>query len=454
MQDSGRASRFSRQVLVLFGTQVIGAGVGIINGILLARFLGPALKGDYTFIILLPASAIVLVQLGLPQAFGYFAARAQLRTILTRAAILTFALSAIAIGGILALMPALQNSIPDGITAMQLVLACIALPFALNVTFTTGIVMGRQAVRWYAGINILYPIATTALLAIVLGIFGPSVDGALVVYLLATMIQSIGFAVAAVRVSRSHESPEPVSFRDLFGYGLPSYPASLAGFFSYRVDVFVIAFLLADPSAAIGYYSLAVGLAEMVFFFPRAVWTMFFPHVAGAPRHESDRQVALASRVTLLLTAVLAVLLIPAAAILIWLLLPDFTSSFEPFLVLLPGVVALSASNVVGGYIMGIGRPGIPSSINVVALVLNLVANVLLVPRFGIVGAAAASLISYTWSAVALTMFAARFSGASVSAFWLVRASDARFALRTIARLVDRARDGARVAVGLGGGRR
>lgn len=282
--DSGRGSTFSSQVLVLFGTQVLGAGAGIVNGILLARLLGPALKGDYTFVILLPASAIVLVQLGLPQAFGFFAARGQTRAIFRASVVLAVVLSAISIGGILALLPVLSGGIPNSITLAQFLFAFVALPFALHVTFTSGIVMGRQAVRWYAAVNTVYPIATTALLVAVLGGFGPSVNGALVVYLAATAIQSIGFAIGAARVSAAVEPAEAVGYRELFRYGLTYYPASLAGFFSYRVDIYMVAFLVADASPAIGFYSLSVGLAEMVFFFPRAVSLMFFPHVAGAPR--------------------------------------------------------------------------------------------------------------------------------------------------------------------------
>ena len=77
MDQTSRADTFSGRVLVVFGTQVFGAGIGIINGILLARLLGPAAKGDYYFLVLLPATTIALIQLGLPQAFGFFAARGQ-----------------------------------------------------------------------------------------------------------------------------------------------------------------------------------------------------------------------------------------------------------------------------------------------------------------------------------------------------------------------------------------
>jgi O-antigen/teichoic acid export membrane protein len=232
-----------------------------------------------------------------------------------------------------------------------------------------------------------------------------------------------------------------VPYRELIQYGLIYYPASLASFFSYRVDGYLIAFLVPDASASLGYYSMAVGLAEMVFLFPRAVWTMFSPHVAGAPREESDRQVAMVSRVTLLVTSVFALLFIPAAAVGIWVLLPAFTPSFAPFLVLLPGVTILSAANVVSGYMRGIGRPGIVSSINVVGLAANIGANLILIPALGIVGAAAASLFSYSLTALVLTVVAAHLSGRPLADFWIIRGSDVRFTIDMSLDLLRRVRD-------------
>ena len=191
---------------------------------------------------------------------------------------------------------------------------------------------------------------------------------------------------------------------------------------------------------------MAVALAEMIFLFPSAVATIFFPHVAGSSREDADRQVALVSRVTLLVSGMFALLLIPCAAAMIWTVLPAFDQSIPPFLVLLPGVVALSGANVVGGYVTGIGRPGINSIVSVIALVVNIVANLVLIPRFGILGAASASLISYTLSSLVLTAVAARFSRTPLWRFWIPDLDDVRYVAATSAGLVRRVRNGARGA--------
>jgi O-antigen/teichoic acid export membrane protein len=249
-------------------------------------------------------------------------------------------------------------------------------------------------------------------------------------------------------VSAANPAPAPVSYRELFKFGLPQYVGSLTSHFSLRIDSYLIVFLIADASESLGFYSMAVTMAEMVFIFPRAVETVFFPHVAGSSRRDSNRQVAQVSRVTLLVSALAAVAVIVLAAALFRFVLPAFGDSMQPLVVLLPGVVALGVGNVIAGYVTGIGRPGIIAAIGLVSLAANLIANLLLIPRFGIVGAAAASLVSYTVSSLLMTAAAARFSGSSIWSFWVPRRDDVRVLVVNSLGLFRRLRDG------LGAGRK
>jgi O-antigen/teichoic acid export membrane protein len=429
MAADSHARTFSGRVVVLFATQAIATGVGVVNGFLLARLLGPAGKGDYYLLVLLPATAMILIQLGLPQAFGFYAARGQTVGVVAKTLILTAALSLLAAVGVLVLLPFLRETFLRGIGLGQIDLAFIALPLALNAAFTTNVVVGRQAVRWYAAVNVTYPIATTILLVVIVGRLGLGVTGALVVYLIAWGIQTGGFLMGARRVVAAVDRALPVCYRELFGYGLPFYPGSITQYFNYRADVYLLAWLLATPAAPIGYYSVAVALAEMLFLLPNSVSLLFFPQVAGSSREASDRQVPTVSRVTLLITAAFAVLLLPAAVLVIGLFLPAFVPSLAPLFVLLPGVVALSAAKVLGGYVSGLGLTSLTSYVNVSAFILNVVVNIVLIPRFGIVGAAAASLVSYSASSVAFTVIAARLSHSPPLDFWIPRADDVRFTL-------------------------
>jgi O-antigen/teichoic acid export membrane protein len=159
---------------------------------------------------------------------------------------------------------------------------------------------------------------------------------------------------------------------------------------------------------------------------------VFFPHVAGSKREEADRQVGAVSRVTILITSGVAIALIPVATLLIHLILPAFVPALPPFYLLLPGVVALSVTKVLSSYVAGVGRTVWTSYVNVGSLILNVAANVVLIPRFGIIGASAASVISYSASTIAFTLLAARLAHGSVAEFWIPRGNDVRFVLSTM----------------------
>ena len=444
MEEADEAGAFSGRVVVMFATQALVAAVGVINGIFLARLLGPSGKGDYYLLILLPTTMMVVLQLGLPQAFQYFAARGQTLGLIRKSFAFTAALTVLGFAIVLALLPVLLQKILEGLDVGLVLLAFLVLPLLLQAPLAASIVIGRQAVRPYAAVYIAQPVTTTLLLILLVGVMGLGVPGAVAVFVGVALVNNIGFGLAAAFVARGVPRPSAAPLRGLVSYGLRFYAGSLSSFFSYRTDTYLIALLIANPAEPLGYYSMSVALAEMIFIFPKAVATVFFPHVAGSAREDADRQVAMVSRVSLLVCAVFALLLVPCALVMIWAVLPAFQPSIVPFLILLPGVVALSGANVVGGYVTGIGRPGIDSTVSIVALTVNVAANLVIIPRFGIIGAAATSLFSYTLSSLLLTAVAARFSGVPLWRFWVPTPADVRFVLATSAGLLRRLRNGAR----------
>jgi len=432
MSGTQRAGTFADQVIVLFATDVVASGIGFVNAFIFAKLLGPAGKGDYYLLVLPPQTIMVLIQFGLPQALGFYAARGKTSGIVAKALVLITALSLAAFTAAVALLPVLRETFLRGLEPTEIILALSAIPVLLTATFMTSIVIARQAIRWYAAVHISTTLAATFLLLLIVGVLGFGVMGAVAAFLIYSSFAAIGYLAGAIRVSAATPEPGRLRYRELFRFGLPLYPGSITMFFSYRIDVFILAALLADPSAPLGYYSVAVTLAELVFWVPSSVSKIFFPRVAGSSREDADHQVPAVSRVTLLLTALVALVLAPGATLLLWLLLPAFLPSLAPLYVLLPGVVALSITRVVSGYVSGLGLTGTTSLVNIGAFVLNIAANFLLIPQFGIVGAAFASLVSYSASSIAITLIAARLAHAPVHDFWLPRRADLLFVTTTM----------------------
>lgn len=427
-----KTGTFSDRVLILFFAQMITTGINVFNSFFFAKLLGPAGKGDYYLLLLVPTTIMILIQFGLARALGFYTARGQTRGIMVRALLLAAIISSSAFIIAVAALPVLRETILHGLEPAHIVFGLCAIPLLLTATFATAIVIGRQAVRWYAAVNIAQAASATCLLAFLVGVLGLGVIGAVAAFLITSLLAMVGLVLGAIRVSAAVPDPGSVTYRQLFRYGLPFYPGSITTFFSNRIDVFLLAGLLAAASAPLGYYSMAVSAAEMVFLVPEAVSTVFFAHVAASSRGDSDRQVPVVARVTFVLTGICALVVAPFATVLIAALLPAFGPALPALYVLLPGVVALSVAKVVTDYITGLGKTGVTSAIYVGAFIVNIAVNLVLIPRFGIVGASAASLISYSMSALAATFVAARLAGASPLEFWLPVKSDLGLALASL----------------------
>jgi O-antigen/teichoic acid export membrane protein len=431
---------FSERVAIVFVTQVLMAVIGIFNAFLFARLLGPAIKGDYYLLVMLPATGMVLLQFGLPQALAFYAARRQVIGMIGKMMVLAIVLTMIGILVVVPLMPLLRQALLDNLDPVLVAAALCVLPVLLLRTLASSVVIALKAVRWFAAVMLAETLTNTVLLVLLVGVLGLGLAGALVMYASAAVIGMVGLLVGARRaIARSgHEAS--VSYRALLRFGLPLYPSSITSFFSSRADVFLIAALATSSDTALGYYSIAVTLAEMATYLPGAVSSVFLPHVAGTAREDADRHVTMVARSTVMLTAVTAVVIAPAGTILISVLLPAFTASLPALYVLLPAVISLALARVVGQYVSGLGHTGRTSAATVLGFAVNLVANVILIPQLGIVGAALASLISYTTTAVAISVIASSLAHAPLSAFWVPRAADVRFLSATGVALLRRLR--------------
>src|SRR6185295_8823265 len=100
--------------------------------------LGPSAKGDYYLLTLLPITIMVAIQLGLPSAVGYYAARGDLRGLTRKSVVLTLAVTVPALIVTAAVLPALRGSILAGLDPVLIAVALIVLPIQLNATITTG----------------------------------------------------------------------------------------------------------------------------------------------------------------------------------------------------------------------------------------------------------------------------------------------------------------------------
>jgi O-antigen/teichoic acid export membrane protein len=435
------ATPFARRVMGVFATRVVRYAVGFVTSFVLARILGPTGRGIYYVVILTPTTLVALGQLGLPSAVSFFAGRGRSGAALQRTSLLLAAgLSLLLIGITLLTLPWLQQNVLQAAQADLVRIALLSLPFQFLASFAGSALIGRQILRNYNLILVAQSLLMLGLIVVLVGILDLGATGAVVANVTTAGAAAVATTLELRRTIR-HDAEEPgrpgVRIGELAGYGARSYPASVAGFFNYRADVFLLSALLGDPRA-IGLYSLSVSLAELTFFVPDSVATVFFPRVAGSDRRAAEELAPAVSRFTVLITALAVIGLVPVAFAAVYLVVPDFVASLPAFLILLPGILALSLSKVLSSYVSGLGLPQRVAFVSSAALAINLATNLALIPSFGFRGAAVASLISYVAHAGMLLTVTARLSHRSAMSYVIPTGAEWRRLIAGLAELRGR----------------
>jgi O-antigen/teichoic acid export membrane protein len=412
---TARGGIFARRVTAVFSTKVVAFSLSLTTALVISRILGPEGKGSYVAVTALPGLLGAIGVFGLPNAVNYFSARGtSIRGLLGAGILLTAILSAILIPLVWVSLPWLEKSVLGAAPDEQLREVLIVVPAALMSTFGMAVLFGRQQVRTYSTILIGQGLLTLTLSTLLVAVFRFGVPGAVASTIIVTWLLALADIIAVGRLSRREPGGKSVSLRGLAGYGVRLYPASITGYFNYRIDTFIIQAVMLAPKAPLGLYSMAVTMAELIFYVPDSVSIIFLPRIAGLSHEEADALLGRVSRLTMLLTCLVAAALIPVAWIGIHLVLPRFVDCLPALYVLVPAIISLSLSKVMTSYIAGRGRPGLISLGSTITMVVNIAANFILIPRFGIVGAATASLISYTISAAMLLSVASRLSQRSL----------------------------------------
>lgn len=128
--------------------------------------------------------------------------------------------------------------------------------------------------------------------------------------------------------------------------------------------------------------------------------SVLLPTLAG--QQAQSKQIAVKAVVATFAVSVAAGLaaFLVGPPIIIFLLGKAFAGTVEPFLILLPGIVVFSLTNVLATYLTAAGKPGYNAAIALISFLFTVIFDILLIPRYGISGAAVASGISYTLSSI------------------------------------------------------
>lgn len=221
---------------------------------------------------------------------------------------------------------------------------------------------------------------------------------------------------------------------DQVRYGAQGQVANLAALFNYRLDQFLVAAWVSR--AGVGHYAVAVGLGESVWWISSAVAMVLLPRLTGMAREEAGETTPVVCRNTLLVSIAASAGLMAVSPLAVRVLFGrEFDPAVEPLLLLMPGIVAGSATRVLGSYLFSQGRIIYNTYATFIALGVTVALDMALIPWLKVDGAAIASSIAYACALAATLYWYARVSGASALEALLARPSDLRYYAGLLRRL-------------------
>jgi O-antigen/teichoic acid export membrane protein len=406
-------SELFRQVAHTLTTRVVLLPLGLVASVMVTRALGPEGRGEFAVATTLAALAVQLSNLGLPSSNTVVVARQPERLGAVTANAL---LSSAALGGLTAaVLWAIAAAFPRLAPANGglLALCLLWVPLGLAYLLVQNLLIAIQQVRISNRAEVVQRLIGIALIALVVVAGWATATTAFLASLVALGVSlAFLFAQLAKRLGGATLRPDRALFAEHLGYGLRSYFTSLCAYAMLRIDLLMVQYL--RGAEQVGYYSVAVGMADLLYMIPSTVGTLLFPRLSAMTTREEKWRAT--NRTTLLMAAALAPLALVASLLAPWITRLLFGARFLPavpaFVWLMPGIVAYG-STFASLFLLSVGLPAMVLVMWAGFVILNVALNLVLIPRYGFVGASISSSITYTACFVVLTLYARRLASAA-----------------------------------------
>ncbi len=379
------------------------------TGILTARELRPWGRGELAAMILWPLLVASVTTLGVPSSLIYFLRHRphQRDQLIVNGFVMSLILGSVAALVTTAILPlGLHEYAPSIVRAAEWFL--ITVPICSLTLTGRAVLEASHDFSASNAIQILTPAATLAGLVAFLGLQNFNPHTAAISYIAASIP---AFWLMARRVRRVSAwricAPETSVMKQILGYGIRSYGIDVLGTLALYVDQVLVIGML-EPSA-MGSYVVVLSLSRMLNLFQTSVVMVLFPKSAGRPAREVVSMTGNAVRISTLATALCGILVCAAGPTLLRIFYgSEYVAAAGALRILVIEVVLSGATYVLAQAFMALGRPGVVTVLQATGLSLSVPLMLILIPRWGIYGAAV-SLLASTIARLIFVIAAYRF---------------------------------------------
>jgi O-antigen/teichoic acid export membrane protein len=441
MQSTNPGRGFLFNVNLVLLSQIVIYGLAFVLRVILARGLGDDGLGTYSlfFVAVLVAGGVGNLGIGLGNVYFLNKGTYTYRTLLS-GSIAAFGAMSI-VGWLLVGAWGLLYGDELFVEGETYWLYAAALPAIIGYTIFTSFLHGASRFLALSAVAVVQGGTAAIGAGILLATDDLDVGSAIAVwstsFLIADLVTVVLIAPGNVDWRRVVRPPFAV-LREQVKYGAQGQAANMAALFNYRLDQFLVAAFVS--TAGVGHYTVAVGLAESVWWISTAVSMVLLPRLTAMEKDHADEVTPVVSRNTLLVSILAAGALLAVSPLAIQVLFGDefYPEAFLPLVLLMPGIVAASATRVLGSYLFSRGKIIYTTFATFIALGVTIAADLVLIPLWEVEGAAVASSIAYV-AALGATVYWYRLeSGRGTAEALLPRPDDIGYYTAGVRRVLGR----------------
>lgn len=409
---------FAKNSFYTLVSNIIIICIGFLTSFIISRRLGAELQGIYNLAILMPNMMYNFLNFGQDTSTMYFLSN---KTIKKREAVnnmlpilLLYTVISTLIGGLFVFI--LKDSMFSEVPYLTLIFALLISPLTFFNNNLSAILKSEGKFTVFNKIQIINKIIYFGICTLLFFFVNVNlVIAANIIILLISIVtvwRKLEIRKVRFKFNKDYQ-------KQSIEYGFKSYLANMITFLNYRLDTFLIK-ALSKSTIAVGQYGVSVSLAEQVWVFASAISSVMFPYVTSIESDEEKSKVTSTTFKIVMVVTFFAIAVLFFASNLIGIIYgADYYGSIMPLKILLIGIFSLSLGKILANDIAARGKPELNALSNLVGLVVNVVLNIALIPKFGISGAAMATSISYTLTAIIFLISFLKLTGLSLKELFI-----------------------------------
>jgi O-antigen/teichoic acid export membrane protein len=276
-------------------------------------------------------------------------------------------------------------------------ITALCFPFIAMQKAVIGTLNGLKEMKLYAAVNAAQNILVMIVSFAFVILMNMDVKGAVLGFVIPTVLMGL---LSLTFTRNFFISPTKVlinEFKELSRFGFYVVLANSVGMVNTQIGSLIIGYFMNETE--VGYYAVAGFFLQGVTLLPQAIQAVTTPTIASYYRKRDFHNIQKLLKSTMFKTSavVLCISLILAVFgkfFIIFLFTEEFLPAYLPMLILLVGYFIHSVYASIGGCLSSVGKVHILFKVDSICAGLNLLLNILLIPQFGLIGAATASSIS------------------------------------------------------------